>query len=81
MGHLMASFPLPPSLARVLLHARIVEMPCGYVDDLIALIAMLSSEYPFVRPSRPKAQERAESFKDEVIVWLYFSLFRTFVSF
>eukprot|EP01147_Barroeca_monosierra_P006293 gene6293-7458_t len=67
MGHLMASFPLPPSLARVLLHARIVEMPCGYVDDLIALIAMLSSEYPFVRPSRPKAQERAESFKDEIL--------------
>ena len=57
----MAAFPLPPSLACVLLHARKDDLPPSYLGDLCAIVAMLVSEDPYIRPSNPGALERAEA--------------------
>ena len=53
VGHLMSQFPLSPSLARVLLFAMETTMPHDWTLDLIAVVAMLSGEDPFIRPSTP----------------------------
>ena len=62
----MASFPLPPSLSCVLLHARKDRLPKAYLDDLCAVMAMLVSEDPYIRPSNPKALEHAEEQRQHV---------------
>ena len=67
LGQLMSSFPLPPSLARVLLHARIVALAAPHLSDLAAVVAMLASETPFVRPPQKRAAEAAAHAKREMV--------------
>eukprot|EP00050_Salpingoeca_kvevrii_P002345 m.191144 g.191144 ORF g.191144 m.191144 type:complete len:657 (+) comp10591_c2_seq6:77-2047(+) len=55
LGRRMNEFPLPPSLARVLMHAS--EEP--FVDAVIDIVSMLSVEVIFIRPGGEQAAQEA----------------------
>jgi len=59
LGHRMASFPLCPALARVLLHIAGEEAR----EDVLRVVAMLSVENVFIRPGNPAAITLAEEAK------------------
>ena len=63
LGKLVVEYPLQPSLARVLIRSQ--ELDC--IDAVAPIVAMLSVEGVFVRPSGKKQGERANEAHKEIM--------------
>jgi HrpA-like RNA helicase len=58
LGRKMASFPLPPSLSRILLFAAEHEV----IEPILTIVAMLSVEVLYIRPPQaPQTQQADEA--------------------